>query len=494
MEAIFAAAAAAIGLAAVLLVAASGLGLTFNDEYIYAAAARELAHGRQPWCFGPMPFFIERFGFPYLEIHARGSIATIALAFRIFGDREWAACLPAIVETVLVTVAGYACGRLSALPRSRALLGAALVAFFPPLATFSTSAFPETGHALGYALGAVAIVAPSPWRFAVVALGTAAAVAHRETGLILPFAVALGAFVRDRRRSPALLLLGAGLAAGLATYVATKGTIADRDVRAWMFFMPFVQSTNGEGIYTLMPDGAPPPVTSWLVIQRLGKTVGLLLAGGDNLAWTRPTVLAVDGAILLAVLAARRRPEVRGLSIAGLLLYAAKSGLLVIFHEPPGLYARHIAAEGVFLVLALLPLLARPRGALCALGLVAAFAVVDRGTASVRGGILERQRLLGPVLLRLAPRDGGLIASENAWRLVWDRPGQFTVLVPWTPAMLEKLARRVPIERLILDVNEPLVASQLVATGRAPGTIGPFTLVAQDTSLGATLLVYDRAP
>ncbi len=496
---------ALLALAVVLLVAAiGGVGLTYNDEYVYAAAARELAQGKPPWCFAPWCFFVARLGFPYPEIHARGAIATIAVAFKLFGATERAAVAPAVLFTVLLAVGFYAAARWAGIGRKGAVLAGVLAGAYPIDAVFATTTFPEAGHDLGYVLAAAAIVAPGGGlRALLLVLGTFLAVVHRETATILPVGAALGLLVhartsgaswRDALRG-ALPAPALAFAAGLVAFALVKGPMLDPNVRGWYVLLPACE--GDEGLYGIMDTG-PAPLSPFVVLKRVWNILPAFFVGGDGLEGTLPIVLLVHACALAALAVAWRSRDAvaRALGASGAFLYAVKAATSLVFHEPPGLFARHLGAEGVVCFLAAVVWFARSgRGALAAAAVALVFSlgtdvVIARGHAHR----LESQRRLARVVDALCPPTGGVLCSENAGRLAWERPGQFVLLPPWTEATLEKVTRVVPVDRLELDVWEPLVARPLQATGRVPERIGAFRLARRDASLGPTLLVYERVP
>ncbi len=501
-----AAAAVVIATAAVaaFVAALGGLGLVYNDEYIYAAAARELAQGRTPWCYGPWPFFVARLGFPYTEIHARGSIATIALAFRLFGTSETAIFVPSFVETLLAALAVHLTARLAGVGPWRSALVGSLAGAHPILATFAASAFPEAGHTLGFALAGASIAARAGrLRAILLVTGTVVAVVHRETALALPVAAGLGFFVRARAEGASrkdalrasLVAPLAALVAGLGAFALFRGPMLDPGVRWWYVLQAAMP--EGESLYNVV-DTRPAPMNSWMIALRAARMTRAFFLGGDELEGTRAIVAFVHAGALSAALVAwrSRSATARALAVSALALYFVKGVSSILFHEPPGLFARHIGSEGVACFVAAAVALARSKRPWLALALaaitLASSLVVSGVIARGHGERLVKQRRVSARLQELLPPTDGVLCAEIAWRLCWDRPGQFVLLPPFDEETLVWLAARVPIDRLALDTGEPLVARPLALTHRRPQRIAGFDLAHIDSSLGVTILIYEK--
>jgi hypothetical protein len=496
-----------------LVTLVGGAGLLWDDEFNYAAAAREIASGRPGYAFDTYTNYIRVYGFPYLEVHSRGGIQALALAFRAFGASEAAAIVPSALATVLLVLVAHEVARKAGLERRLAALAAALVALSPTVAGFAATAFLEPAETLAVMLGAAAVVSRRS-RVRVV-LGAAASVlasAYVETGLLVPVALGVAALVRERtggatlRRSalvafvesaPALLLAIATVAAFGAWFEGRR-----HEVIAWAIAQPLLGDDAWREGYGAATNMQPPPVNLTLLLARALKQAPLLVWSWQPVEGTGASILLVHGIAAAAIfgLVRGRSPLVRGLAAFPLFLYAAKLTLLLFLHEAPRLNARHLAPESAGLIVAgvaalapALPEARRGRGAVLALTVAAVMLGIDLRVATARATRRERLARYTETLGRIAaPGPGRVLVAYNAYRLPWDRPGSFALYPPATEATLAWLDARAPLEKLVLDPWEPLVARTLAETGHPPQRLAGFELGTIDRSLGVSLLVYER--
>ncbi len=449
---------------------------------------------------------MRRYGFPYEEPHARGGVQAIRGAFAILGVSEGAALLPAMAATLAAVLVAYGCSRAAGLGPGGAALLSGVLAAMPQVAGFAATAFTEPATTLAFLLGAAALlVRKTGGRFALAALGSALGVAHRETSIAIPCALALGLVLEARREGakwPQALRAAAPAAAALALALAVlrlcAGVFATRsggDLAGWYLTLPFVPEEVFRDGFHAASNVPPPPITFSLIVHRA-------LAQAPRLVWCERPIAGAGISIVLAHVAAacalpglRRSatPASHGLAAYALSLYAVKVLFLLFLYEEPGLNARHLAPETAALVLAAGAALGPSRrSAIAGIALLPLLLSVDARVAAERRVERGRRADYSATLCRIAdPRPGKALVAYNAYRVTWDRPGTFVVLPPATEPTLDWLAERVPIQAMVLDATEPLVAPSLHSRGHAPGRLGRFELKGRDTSAGVTLLLYE---
>jgi hypothetical protein len=481
----------AAGVVVSLVASVAGPGLLVSDELVYASAARDLAESHPPLEHDTNALFVHRFGFPHPEQHARGGVFVLSLVFRLLGAGERAALLPAILETCLAVVLAQALARRLGLGPRPAATVALLVAAAPTVAGFAVTGFHEPALTLSYVLGALALaVEELPVSLALAGGACFLAAAHRETNAGLALAIAIGLLARDGKSRAALLGSGAAvLGAALGLALASGNRAASRDL-PWFVAQPLLSFDVYRDGFGAATDASAPAITGALLAARVAKRAGDLVLCSREVAGAEAALLFVHGAAVAAAAAfataASRR--LRAVAAMALALYVGKVLFLLLLYEEPGLNARHLAPESALLLVAGTCAFPRRWLVLLAVPLLA----IDLHVARWRGDEREKLATYTAALCRVGdPRPGAALVAYNAHRVPWERPGTFTVLPPASDATLAWLSSRVPVQALVLDANEPLVARRLITRGQPPSRLGDFKLVRRDTSAGMTLLLYE---
>jgi hypothetical protein len=268
---------------------------------------------------------------------------------------------------------------------------------------------------------------------------------------------------------------------------------------AWVVARPLMNELGRENMFASL--GVSPGPVSLALLSARALKIAPELVWSNAAEGAGVSLLAVHGAATVAAfLALRRRSPagIRSVAAYGLTIFVTKFFFLLLFYEPPGFGARHLAAESVPLVIAAIAIAmtahCTPRCSMVLAALACVFFLtIDYRVATARAVRKARLERYTATLASLVPSGPGAFAAFDGWGLAWKRPGLTVAMPPVTEVAVDFLAEQINLRRIVLDPTEPLVARRLAATGQPPQSLGRFRLVHVDRSLGVSLLVYDRA-
>jgi hypothetical protein len=420
-------------------------GLAWNDELVYAAAARHVADGHGPVSSFYHPDAIVEGGLPQPDVHMPGQALLLGAAFRLLGPREEVAVATSAVAFVLAAaVVAWACTRWGT---AGALAAAGLFVLFPPHAAFAHTAMAEPALCLTTAVFTALWLGcrdrPGVGRAVALGVVLAAGATQRETFLVyaLPAAWAIA-------RWPAGLRWRGALAGGgaLAAYLA-------------FVFVPFYMARASH----------PHVLTD--VLQAGGSGIARVVARNvrDNLAalpfapreawqWVYLVqLLAVAAALLLARRATDERRPLAGLAAWGL----ATTWIGVALFYPLGDWrvvrvVMPVVVPAIAVVGASLAASARKRVALTLTAAVLAVSVM--ATVSIgrdRRFNLDFGRDYAAFLSRTLRKRPAVVVATKAYRYGWE--AYPVAVVVWEATDLKRVravATRVPVDAIVVREEE----------------------------------------